>query len=274
MQRLVRNMRYELFPLKTLDQTIAGLPHGAPVSVTCSPTKGISATLDLSAQLIDRGHDVVPHLDARLVEGPEHAFKLAQWVKQHGVKEVLIIGGDIEKQVHYADAISFMRDFLNGDPGVQAIGFAAYPDGHAAIESPKLHTALFAKQELLASARVSGLATTQMCFDSDKIRTWLQSERETGFNLPIKLGLPGVVDRTKLMTISLRLGVGASMRYLSKNRSSITQMFAPGGFDPTTLVEKLAPVAEHLGIVGIHSFTFNNTADTASWQQAILESQP
>ena len=34
-QRLVRNMRYELVPLKSLDQAIADLPTGASVSVTC-----------------------------------------------------------------------------------------------------------------------------------------------------------------------------------------------------------------------------------------------
>jgi methylenetetrahydrofolate reductase (NADPH) len=274
MQRLVRDMRYELIPLRSLDQAIAGLPRGAPVSVTCSPVKGIATTLELSAQLIDRGHNVVPHLAARLVEGPEHTEELARWVKQHAVTEVFVIGGDSEKPNYYVEAISFMRDFLHCDSGVQTIGFAAYPDGHALIESPRLHEALHAKQKLLASAGIKGLATTQMCFDSTKVRSWLLAERQAGFTIPINLGLPGVVDRTKLMTMGMRLGVGASMRYLSKNRSSITQMFAPGGFDPTTLVEKLAPVAEQLGIVGIHSFTFNSTADTASWQRAILDTQP
>ena len=36
-RELVAHMRYELIPLKSLDQAIADLPHGAPVSVTCSP---------------------------------------------------------------------------------------------------------------------------------------------------------------------------------------------------------------------------------------------
>lgn len=273
MQRLVRQMCYELVPLISVDQAITDLPVGAPVSVTCSPVKGIAATQELCVRLIYRGHNAVPHFAARLVDGPEHTTKLAAWVKQHGVKEVLIIGGDSEKPNHYVDALTFMRDFLTNDSGVQTIGFAAYPDGHALIETSKLHESLHAKQALLASAGVKGLVSTQMCFDADKIRSWLISEREAGFTVPIYLGLPGVVDRTKLMTMGLRLGVGASMRYLSKNRSSITQMFAPGGYDPTKLVTELAPDAEQLGIVGIHSFTFNNLADTASWQRAIIETQ-
>lgn len=273
MQRLVRQMRYEVIGLKSVDQAIADLPNGAPVSVICSPVKGINETLELSARLIDRGHDVVPHFAARLVEGPEHAAKLAAWVKNHGVKEVLIIGGDSESPKHYVGALDFMRDFLNNDSGVRTISFAAYPDGHALIETPKLHEAIHSKQELLASAGVNGVASTQMCFDGAKIRSWLRSERAAGFTTPICLGLPGVVDRAKLMKMGMRLGVGASMRYLTKNRGSITRMFAPGGYDPTKLLADLAPDANNLGIVGIHSFTFNSMVDTAAWQQAILNPQ-
>lgn len=272
-QRLVGRMCYELVPLLSADQAISDLPDGAPVSVTCSPVKGISATQELSVRLINRGHSPIPHLAARLVEGPEHTAKLAAWVKQYGVTEVLIIGGDSEQPSHYVDALSFMRDFLDCDSGVQTIGFAAYPDGHAHIENLKLHEAILAKQELLTSAGVKGLASTQMCFDANKIRTWLHDERDAGFRTPVCLGLPGVVDRTKLMTMGLKLGVGASLRYLSKNRGAITRLFAPGGYDPTKLVADLAADAENLGIVGIHSFTFNNVAETASWQRAILGAQ-
>lgn len=272
-QRLVRQMCYELVPLKSADQAISAIPAGASVSVTCSPVKGIAATQELCVRLINRGHNAIPHFAARLVDGPKHTEQLAAWVKQHGVKEVLIIGGDSERPNHYADALSFMQDFLVNDSGVQTIGFAGYPDGHALIETPKLHEVLLAKQALLATAGLQGLVSTQMCFDSHKIRSWLHGERQLGFTVPVSLGLPGVVDRTKLMTMGMRLGVGASMRYLTKNKSSITRMFAPGGYDPTKLLVDLAPDAESLGIVGIHSFTFNNTADTASWQRAILGSQ-
>lgn len=272
-QRLVRQMCFEIVPLKSVDQAIAGIPIGAPVSVTCSPVKGIAATLDLCVRLIDRGHYVIPHIAARLVDDPEHTASLARWTKRYGVTEVLIIGGDSEKPIHYAESLTFMRDFLNNDSGVQTIGFAAYPDGHALIATPKLSEILQAKQTLLAEAGVKGLASTQMCFDPHKIRVWLRSEREAGFTIPVNLGLPGVVDRAKLMTMGLRLGVGASLRFLSKNKGSITRMFAPGGYDPTKIVVDLAPDAERLGIVGIHSFTFNSTADTASWQRLILQTQ-
>jgi methylenetetrahydrofolate reductase (NADPH) len=138
-QRLVSNMRYELVPLKSLDQAIADLPKGASVSVTCSPAKGIAVTQELCEQLLAKGHNVVPHFAARLVEGPEHAAKLATWVREKGIKEVFIIGGDAEVPPHYQFALPFIKDFLSANPGVETIGFGAYPDGHSTISNSDLH---------------------------------------------------------------------------------------------------------------------------------------
>lgn len=267
---LVARMRYELIPLKSLDDAIANLPPGAPVSVTCSPAKGIVTTQQVCERLVGAGHDVVPHFAARLVEGPAHAEKLAKWVAEYGIREVFIIGGDAETPPHYDYALPFMRDFLAATPGIDTLGFGAYPDGHATIARDDLSSAIHAKQALCAEYGVKPLASTQMCFDATTIGRWLEGERAAGFTTPINLGLPGVVDRARLMSMGMRLGIGQSMRYLSKNRATITRMFAPGGYDPTRLLAELAPDAERLGIVGIHSFTFNATADTAAWARALL----
>ena len=269
-QRLVSVMLYELIPLKSLDQAIADLPPGAPVSVTCSPAKGIATTQELTLKLKAAGHDAVPHFAARLVEGPSHAAALAEWVRTNGIREVFIIGGDAETPPHYQYALPFMKDYLEAKPGIETLGFGAYPDGHASISNDDLSNAIHEKQKLIRSHGVKPLASTQMCFDATTIRAWLKAERARGFDTPINLGLPGVVDRAKLMTMGMRLGIGQSMRYLSKNKATMTRMFAPGGYDPTKLLADLAIDADQLGIAGIHSFTFNSTADTRKWAEAIL----
>ena len=109
-----------------------------------------------------------------------------------------------------------------------------------------------------------------MCFDDTTIRTWLQRERAAGLTLPVRLGVPGVVDRARLMTMGTRLGIGASLRFLSKNRSTVMQLMAPGGYDPTDMVVAFADDAKALGIEALHSFTFNAVADTRKWQEAIV----
>ena len=260
--------------MKSIEQAILDLPSGAPVSVTCSPVKGLSATQEISARLIASGHEVVPHFAARLVESREHVQKLATWVREQGIKEVFLIAGDAEKPLGpYSDGVELLRDFLDSNSGVARVGFGSYPDGHAFISREALSTALHDKQKLLNEAGVQGLASTQMCFDVVQIRQWLKSERDNGFSVPIQLGVPGVVDRARLMSLGVRVGVGASMRYLSKNKASIMKMLSPGGYDPTELVAGLAEDAESLNIVGLHSFTFNSVADTAAWQREVLANQ-
>ena len=72
------------------------------------------------------------------------------------------------------------------------------------------------------------------------------------------------------MTMGTRLGIGTSLRYLSKNRSTVMKLMAPGGYDPTDMVVAFADEAERLNIEALHSFTFNAVADTRQWQEAIV----
>jgi methylenetetrahydrofolate reductase (NADPH) len=271
MRDLVRDVHFEIVPMKSIDEAIAALPPGALVSVTCSPAKGIGATQQYTEQLLELGHRPTPHISARLVESEVHAKQIATWLREQRVQEVFVIAGDAtEPSGPYQGALPFMRDLLEADPGVERIGFTGYPDGHAFIDSSELTEQLHAKHALLAEAGVGGWISTQMCFDEQRIHDWLQRERAAGITLPVRLGIPGVVDRTRLMKMGTRLGVGTSLRYLSKNRSTVMKLMAPGGYDPTDLVVAFADDAPELGIEALHSFTFNAVADTRKWQEAIL----
>ena len=263
---LVSNARFELIPLKNLEPQLPAIPPSSRLSMTCSPAKGLQPTLDLTARLTDAGHHVVPHLAARLVRDKSHARELAMWLADHGVDEIFVVGGDSpEPAGDYSDALSFMRDLLDGNHGLTTVGFAAYPDGHAAISLPVLSEALLAKQTLLKEVGVLGCVSTQMCFDADKIQSWLAQERANGFVLPAHLGIPGVIDRTKLVTMGARLGIGSSLRFVKKNRSTLTRLLRPGGYNPLTLLKKIGPDSARLGIEGLHVFTFNEVAATFQW---------
>jgi methylenetetrahydrofolate reductase (NADPH) len=265
--RLLEQARIELVPLKNLDAQLPHLPPGAPVSVTCSPVKGLDTTLELTSRLLDLGHRPVPHLAARLVEDRAHVARLAAWCRQHELTELFLVAGDAPAPVGaYDGVVPFLRDLLDADPGLTTIGVTAYPDGHALIERPVLHEALHAKQALLAEAGIAGYATTQMCFDAGAWRSWVAAERAAGLRLPLHLGLPGAVDRAKLLTMGVRLGIGASLRYVRKNRGTLGRLFSPAGYDPAKLLSTMSRDAEALGIEGLHLFTFNNVDATLAWR--------
>lgn len=270
-RRLVAEARYELIPLKNVDAQIAHVPAGSSVSVTCSPAKGLQATLDLTARILDQGHPAVPHFSARLTEDRAHVERLAAFCRAHGLDEVFLVAGDAPEPVGaYDGVVAFLREFLDTDHGLARIGVTAYPDGHALIDQRTVHEALHAKQALLAEAGIAGFASTQMCFDVDRWTSWATAERAAGLTLPLHLGVPGVIDRAKLLTMGARLGIGSSMRFVKKNSGTIFKLFAPSGYDPTKLISPMSKVASGLGIEGLHLFTFNNVEATAAWQRKQL----
>jgi methylenetetrahydrofolate reductase (NADPH) len=269
-RRVVGATHYELVPLKNLDAQLAHLPTGARVSVTCSPAKGIGATLDLSERLQGLGLRVTPHIAARLVVDEAEVRALAARFRTLGLDEIFLIAGDEEAPSgRYAGALDVLRDLLGTDHGLARIGVAAYPDGHLFLDRAVLREALHAKQGVLAEAGVEGWASTQMCFDPQVIATWLRAERADGLTLPVRLGIPGPIDRAKLLSMGMRVGVGQSLRYLQKNRSGLQRLVTGTGYDPGRLLGELGGELDTLGVAGLHLFTFNQLQGSVAWVDSV-----
>ncbi|GGE61784.1 methylenetetrahydrofolate reductase [Actibacterium pelagium] len=272
MKRLVSNLHYEVIPMKSLDQAISDLPRESTVSVTCSPVKGITATQEICDRLLDLGHHPIPHFAARKVESHAHTKALAEWVRSRELSDVFVVGGDApEPAGPYARAYDFIRDFIDAGPTVRRLGVTGYPDGHPLIKADVIDEELILKATLLKEAQIDGWVSTQMCFDEGAIRSWISRIRADGVELPIHLGVAGIVDKARLMTLGTRLGIGASMRFLSRNRSAMFKLFAPGRFDPSDMVASFAADADQLGVDALHVFTFNAVDETRMWQAAILD---
>jgi methylenetetrahydrofolate reductase (NADPH) len=163
-----------------------------------------------------------------------------------------------------------MRDLLPLCHTVRTVGFPSYPDHHTVIPDAALDEALMAKQALLVELGLDAFASTQMCFNAKRIEEWLAGQRARGFVVPIHLGVPGAVERARLLSLGTRLGIGSSLRYLRKNSGAILRMFSPKSYDPNTLITPIARRAAELNITGLHLFTFNSIESTAAWQRKSL----
>ncbi len=273
-RQLLMEARFEVIPLKNLDSQLQYLPEGSSVSVTASPAKTLEDTWSLSKNLYDRGLKPVPHLAARMLTGPDQLAGLLDRLAEIGASELFLVGGDAPEPFGpFRDSIEVLESIVQLDHGLEHIGVTAYPDGHAFISREVLTESLHRKEELLTSAGIAGHASTQMCFDAGVIHTWLKEERDAGLTLPVHLGIPGAVDRAKLLSIGTRLGVGASLRFLQKNKSTVARLFAPGGYDPNKLLNPLAPDLELLNVRGLHIFTFNQIEATESWRGGAIQSR-
>lgn len=268
---LAANMYYELVPMKGIDEAIQQLPPASTISVTCSPVKGIKVTMKHAEDLVAAGHTVIPHISARLAESTAHTAEIADWIKRANFERIFLVAGDAPEPVGpYEGVVPFLHDLLSHDLVGVHIGVTAYPEGHALIADDVVAQALAEKQRLILEAGLTGSMTTQMCFDGGKIIDWLQAQRDAGITLPAVLGVPGVVSKIKLAKMGARLGLGPSLRYVSKNKASVTKLLAPGGFDPTELLDEIGPRAAELNVIATHSFTFNNVAATHGWQRNYL----
>ncbi len=261
MKRLLENAAFELIPMKATLEKARALPAGTTVTITASPVKGMSATVELAEEFVAMGLDVIPHVSARLTKSKGELEEIVGRLREIDVSEIFVVGGDADDPGDFFDAMELIRHLDTLDHPFTRIGVTGYPEGHPNIGDDLLIQALLEKQPFASSV------TTQMCFDVEAIRSWIARIRSLGIDLPVVIGIPGVTELTKLIGISARIGVGTSLRFLSKNRSLATKLLRP--YAPDALVESLAELAEDpdLGVSGLHIYTFNQVDTTLEWYQ-------
>jgi methylenetetrahydrofolate reductase (NADPH) len=257
--QLLAESSFELIPMKSTLEKAAALPAGCNVSVTASPAKGVDATLDLTIELSERGFRAVPHLSARMIKDRLQLTALIKRLQGAAIDHVFVVGGDADDPGRFPDALSLLREMSDICHEFSDIGITGYPEGHPFISGDLLRQALIDKQ------RYATYVTTQMCFDVPGIEAWIKGIRIDGIGLPVKVGIPGVADPVKLIGIAGRIGVGTSVRFLSKNRRTIWRLLFPGAYKPTKLVRRLGQLDPHLGFFGLHIFTFNQIEPTVAW---------
>jgi methylenetetrahydrofolate reductase (NADPH) len=266
-RKLLSGVIFEVIPMKNTAEKARDLPKGATVSVTASPDKGMAATVELSESLAADGYRVVPHISARLTESSDELRWIVDRMRDAGVTKVFVVGGDSEVGKEFPDAMALLTALDRMEHPFAEIGVAAYPEGHPAIPEYALRKTLLDKQQH------AHYMATQMCFDAGRISSWIRAERDAGVTLPLVIGIPGVTDPARLVTIGARIGVGQSLRYLRKNRRTILKLLRPGPYNPDKLVDKLAGLAvdPKANAIGLHVFTFNQIASTAEWYEKAVK---
>lgn len=266
--RAIAQTRFELIPVEGAEEQAGYLPKGAKVAVTCSPSLDIEATLRLSEHLCEQGLRVAPHISARMIEDRSHLKKTLQRLKELGLREIYVIGGDAKIPLGPFDSAGMLLEEMSHmDHGVEEIGIAAYPESHPLIDDAVLAQVLQEKQ------RFASYMVTQICFDPSVIVEWISDVRRRGNELPVYIGLPGSVDQRKLLKISTKIGIGDSARFLKKQTGLVGRLFKPGGYKPDALIKALAPYLgnSHYGIKGFHLNTFNQVESTERWRERMLD---
>ncbi len=262
----VANPIYELVPVGGWKQAAALLPPHTPVTVTASPRLGVDATLDAAEWLAGHGHDVCPHLAARSIRDRAHLADVLARIRSAGIRKAFVVGGDGDVTGEFPDGLTLLRAIEPLGGWLEEIGVPSYPEGHPAIPDGALLDDLRAKQ------RYAHVTTTQMSFNPAAVAAWIARVRDAGIRLPIHLGVPGVLQLRKLMTIGARIGIAGSTRYLLKNRSLLGHLMQGSAFGADALLTGLASTLAdpEANVRALHLFTMNQVADTVEWQGRML----
>jgi methylenetetrahydrofolate reductase (NADPH) len=268
---LLLRPRYEVVPLRGIEEdVVANVPEDIKLTVTASPKRGLDATLDATAELARRGFQVVPHVSARQVVDEAHLAGILERLESLRLREVFVIAGDARRPAgRFADASALLAAMVELGHRLDEIGIAGYPEGHPFLSDEAALRALAEKEP------VASYIVTQLSFAPESVTTWVARVRSRGIQLPVYVGVPGVVDRNKLLRIALRIGVGESVRFLRKQRSRKAGLLRRASYSPDGLLEGLAPALAEPGngIRGFHVYTFNAVEQTERWRREKLARQ-
>jgi methylenetetrahydrofolate reductase (NADPH) len=278
--RLLRNPRFELIPFDNFGDQMAHLPDDATITVTAAPSLGvdalegsktkIDATIDWSERAAREGYEVVPHLAARYIEDRDQLSEYVDRLQAVGITDVFVMGGDREVPVgEFESAYEFLVALDELGHPFEEVGITGYPEGHHFLDDETLIESMNRK------APHASYITTQICYDPETVLEWIEGVRDRGVDLPVEVGVPGVMKYQRLLGISKKVGVGDSMKYLQKTTGILGFLRefirSRGKYTPDELVDGLGPHVGEYAIRGVHINTFNQVPDTENWRRGRLD---
>jgi len=244
------------------------------VNVTFLPGTDPMDTIAVAQRLHNDGMKPVPHLAARsLKDADQLDTLLSAFVDKAGVKEVLVIGGGVDKPVgQFSDSMQVLSTRLIQRHGIRSIGVAGHPEGSPDISDDEIAEALAAKNALAVAEGLDLYIETQFCFEADIVLDWEKRVRAAGNRLPIGIGIPGPATIKTLFRFAQISGIGPSMRFISKQARNVAKLMTVQS--PHLLLDGLAEGMANDSeclIRHFHYYPFGGFAKTAAYAQAIAD---
>jgi methylenetetrahydrofolate reductase (NADPH) len=265
----LRHPGYEVIPLRgTEEAVVEHVPKHIALTVTASPGKGTWATIELAERLAGHGFGVAPHLSARLIRDRSELGEILQRLRDASIRNAFVVAGDIDEPAgEFEGAAGVLQAMSEIGHDLDEVGITGYPESHPKISDEMTIQAMYDK------APYATYIISQICFDPEVTSDWARRVWLRGVKLPIRIGMPGSVNRQKLVRISTSIGLGESARFLNRQRNWLLKMFLPGGYSPDRLIEGLKPgfADPESNIRGLHIYTFNEVETTEAWRREMLE---
>jgi len=265
----LRHPGYEVIPLQgTEESVVEHVPKDIALTVTASPGKGTWATVELAERLAGHGFGVAPHLSARLIRDRLELGEILRRLRGAGIRNAFVVAGDIDEPAgEFEGATGLLEAMSEIGHDLDEVGITGYPESHPKISDEMTIQAMYEK------VPYATYIISQICFDPEVTSDWARRVWLRGVKLPIRIGMPGYVNRQKLVRISAGIGLGESARFLHRQRNWLLKLFMPGGYSPGRLIEGLKPgfADPESNIQGLHIYTFNELEQTEAWRREMLQ---
>ena len=252
--------------LDSLRQAAPRIAPGTPVSVTFLATETVDQRMAAAALVRTLGLEPMPHLSARRIGShAELEGMVSRAVAEAGARRMFLVAGDPPTPAGpFEDTLSLLRTGLFERHGVQTIGIAGHPEGHAIMDAAAVWRALLEKDAEIRARGMTTLIVTQFGFDAAPFLTWLSELRSRGVQAPVRLGIPGPAGIKTLLRFAAYCGVGASASVMAKYGLSIGKLLGTAG--PDRLLEALADGLQPAhGDVRLHFYPFGGVEKTVGW---------
>ncbi len=209
----------------------------------------------------------MPHLAARRLPS-HHALEslLAGWRSMARIDRLLILAGDCARpEGPFEDALAVIKTGLLAKHGIRHVAISAYPEGHPKIPAQVLAQAMRDKLHALDAQGMSAEIATQFCFSAERVLIWLAQLRNSGFDVPVRLGIPGPANLHTLLRYAALCGVSASTSVLARYGFSLARLSCHAG--PDQLMHDLTAgiVRARHGRVLAHFYPFGGISSLVSW---------
>jgi methylenetetrahydrofolate reductase (NADPH) len=260
----------EVAPKQAIESAdLPGLfPAGSRVYITDIGTDTTDTLVAAARRITNLGYTAVPHFASRrLSTKGALEERIKRTVGEAGVKDVLIIGGGLDKQAgEFGSTMQVLETGFFDQNGILDIAVAGHPEGSPDFSEAVALEALKLKQAFAERTGARVRIVTQFGFDAKKFIAWADGLKAAGVDLPVHLGVAGPAKITTLIKYAAMCGVGNSISFLKKNAMSLTALAT--SHSPEDVV---GPIEKHFlanpdsAIKQIHVFPFGGLKKSAEW---------
>jgi methylenetetrahydrofolate reductase (NADPH) len=211
------------------------------------------------------GFAATPHIAARRIPNAMTLRLALAELLAGGVRQILLIAGDAPIPMgEFSNTLDVLDSHVLEDAGIDKIGVAGHPEGHKAVGPTLLWEALRTKQEYANRTGVKMHIVTQFSFNAAAMREWEGELPRHQIRMPVHVGIAGPAPLHRLIHYAMQCGIGASLRTVMRNLSSVGS-FVDLAITPEQHLVRLLDTAPCFQVVAPHFFAFGGSIETARW---------